>query len=347
MTRQTQFQVGNVQIEIEDAPEIKFPGGWFSKANINVTDCNSPCWWSGGTFYILNSAGDPWRSFGPDVTQLPPAVRVTYTSPRDGARWIESVHQEPDGTLLGWYHNEPQRLIPEHVQQGRPNRLTAPSIGAALSRDNGATWDDLGILIEGAPETLNYDTHNFYFAGGNGDFSVILDRQGEYFYFLMGTYYRDVAQQGVALARMRFADRANPVGTVSKWHNGAWQEPGLGGRVTPSFPVRSDWNSLEPDALWGPSVHYNTHLEQYVILMNRAINPRWKAEGVYLSLNPDIADPHGWSEPLRILDASGWYPQVIGCDTARHETDRLAGRASRLFIAGKSNHLIRFSLAGE
>jgi hypothetical protein len=95
------------------------------------------------------------------MAQLSPAVRVTYTSPRDGYRWIESVYQEPDGTLYGWYHYEPRHLIPEHVQQGRPNRLTAPSIGAAVSHDNGAPWDDLGILIEGASETLNYETHNF------------------------------------------------------------------------------------------------------------------------------------------------------------------------------------------
>ncbi len=76
------------------------------------------------------------------------------------------------------------KLIPEEVQQGRPNRLTAPGIGAAVSRDEGHTWDDLGILIEGGPGTLNYATQNYYFAGGNGDFSVILDRRGEFFYFL-------------------------------------------------------------------------------------------------------------------------------------------------------------------
>ncbi len=346
MPGQTQFQVGKVHIAIEAAPEIKFPSGGFPEVRPNITDCNSPCWWTDGVFHMINSAGDPWRSSGPDVTQLPPARRVTYTSPRDGHRWIESVYPEPDGALWGWYHNEPQQLIPEHVQQGRPNRLTAPKIGAAVSFDNGATWDDLGIVIDGAPDTFNYDTHNYYFAGGNGDFSVILDRQGQYFYFLMGTYYRDVAQQGVAIARMTFADLANPVGKVYKWHQGAWQEPGLGGRVTPIFPVRSDWNGPQPDALWGPSVHYNTAIQQYVILMNRAIDPRWKQEGIYLSLNPDLADPRGWTEPVRILDAVGWYPQVIGCDVSQQETDRLAGRTSRLFVHGKSSHLIHFSAIG-
>ena len=331
-----QFQVGNVRIEIEEAPALKFPGD-----GTGGTDCNSPCWWSGGLLYMLNSTGHPWRSSGPDVNRLSSSGPITYTNTIDGGRWIESVHQEPDGTLYGWYHNEPEKMIPEAVQQGRPNRLTAPFIGAVVSRDNGVTWDDQGMLISGGPGTLNYATLNYYFAGGNGDFSVILDRQGEYFYFLMGTYYKDVAQQGIALARLRFADRADPLGKVMKWHNGAWQAPGLGGEVTPILPARSDWNGPQPDTFWGPSVHWNTAIQQYVILLNRAIGPRWEREGIYLCLTPDISDPNSWTEPLRILDAPGWYPQVVGCDTSKHETEREAGELCRLFIHGRSNYTLR------
>jgi hypothetical protein len=334
------FQTGGVKIEIEDAPSVRFPGN-----DKGHTDCNSPCWWSKGELVVLNSEAHPWRSHGPDVTLLSPSVPITYTSTRDGGRWIESVYREPDGTLYGWYHNEPMKLIPEEVQKGRPNRLTAPGIGAAVSRDDGLTWDDLGILIEGGPGTLNYATQNYYFAGGNGDFSVILDRQGDYFYFLMGTYYREVSQQGIAMARLRFADRADPVGKAVRWFDGAWQEPGLGGRSTPNLPVRSDWNGEQPDAFWGPSVHYNTHVEQYVILMNRAIDPRWKNEGIYASVTPDISDPLSWSAPLRMpgMDAQGWYPQVVGSDLARQETDTLAGEHARFFLAGVSRYTLRFS----
>jgi hypothetical protein len=343
LTDQNQFQVGNIQVAVHPAEEVNFPGGWFVEGEFKMSDCNNPCWWSDGTFYILNSAADPWRSFGPDMYNLPPARQITYTTPADGWRWMESVHQEPDGTLYGWYHNEPRELIPEHVQEGRPNRLTAPRIGAAVSRDNGATWDDLGIVIESPPDSLNYNTNNFFFAGGNGDFSVILDRKGEYFTFLFGTYYRNVAQQGVSIARLPFADRANPVGKVQKWYQGQWQEPGIGGRVTPILPVRSDWHSENPDAIWGPSVHWNTHLEQYVILLNRAVDPRWKQEGIYITTTPDISDPNSWAEPVRILEGGHWYPQVVGTDTAKQETEREAGRVARLFITGTSNYELHFS----
>jgi hypothetical protein len=339
MSNQTQYQVGKVRIEIEEAAEIKFPGDM----NGN-TDCNSPCWWSDGKLFILNSTGHPWWSHGADVTQMSASQAITYTTYRDGGRWIESVHQDPDGVLYGWYHNEPMYLIPEEVQQGRSFRLTSPFIGAVVSHDNGKTWDDLGLIIAGRPDTMNYDTPNYFFAGGNGDFSVILDHKREYFYFLIGTYYKDVTQQGIALARMRYSDRTGPVGKVIKWHNSAWQEPGLNGNVTPIIPVQSDWYNSQPDTFWGPSVHWNTAIQQYVILMNRAIDPRWKQEGIYVSLTPDITDPNSWTEPLRILDSPGWYPQVVGCNTARQETDREAGELSRLFIHGYSRHLLRFSL---
>ncbi len=311
------FELSGARIEIEDAPALRFPGD---------TDCNSPCWWRSGKFYILNSTGHPTLSSGDDLTRMTRGEPITYTSWRDGGRWIESVHQLPGGVLYGWYHNEPMHLIPAQYQQGHKYGVTAPFIGAVVSYDNGATWDDLGLVLTTPPDALSLEQPNFFFAGGNGDFSVILDRRGEYFYFLIGTYYKDPAQQGVSLARMAAADLACPVGKVFKWHAGAWQQPGLGGAVTPILPVAADWYSPAPDTFWGPSVHWNEVLGQYVILLNRAVDPNWKQGGIYISLSPDLADPASWTPPLRILDEPGWYPQVVGLDFAREETEREAGR---------------------
>jgi len=327
-------QVGNVKIVLEQTEPLSFP---------SAADCNSPCWWADGKFFVLNSTGHPVHSMGETVEWMTRGVEISWTAWRDGGRWIEAVHQEPDGTLLGWYHNEPAHLVPDEYQVGRQFPLTAPFIGAVISHDNGKTWDDLGLVLVGGSETLNLQNHNFWFAGGNGDFSVILDRNKEYFYFLFGTYYKDVTQQGISLARMCYTDRFCPVGKVVKWHNRGWQEPGLGGKVTPVIPVNSDWYSPEPDTFWGPSVHWNHHIQQYVILMNRAIDPHWKQDGIYLSLSEDISDPLSWTPPMRILEEQGWYPQVVGGDTTRQETDRDAGAVSRLFIHGESKYLIRFS----
>lgn len=333
MTNRT-LQIGKTFIELTDADPVHLP---------SPADCNSPCWWSADGFHLLTSTGHPVHSCGADVEHLQCLGEVTYTAWRDGGRWIESVHQETNGWLLGWYHNEPAHFIPAEYQVGRQFPLTAPFIGAVISYDNGLSWDDLGLVLTGAPDTLSLPEHNFWFAGGNGDFSVILDHSGEYFYFLFGTYYREIAQQGISLARLRYEDRFCPVGKVQKWHQGAWQENGLNGKVTPVIPVRSSWYSPQPDTFWGPSVHWNHHLQMYVILMNRAIDPAWKQEAIYIGLASDLSDPVNWSEPVRLLETSGWYPQVVGSDTARGETEREAGESARLFIHGVSQYRLRFS----
>jgi len=180
----------------------------------------------------------------------------------------------------------------------------------------------------------------------------MLDKQKKYFYFFISTYNTDVAEQGVSIARMRYADRDNPVGKVFKYCNGQWTEPGLKGHVTPIFNVTTDWYKKDADAFWGPSIHYNTYLKQYVMLLNRAINANWDQEGAYISFNPDLADTQGWSEPVKIVDAaeftgSKWYPQIIGTDKAARETDKRAGKTARLFVAGSSKWELVFLKPGE
>jgi len=329
---------------VHPAPAIFFRGANSTNvAHQGETDCNSPAHWDGGTLYVFNSAGHPWRSAGPDVVHLTNDYRrCAYDNKVNGGRWIECTWKADDGVLYGWYHLEPGGLCPGTT-------LTAPRIGAVRSTDNGATWRDLGIILDAPPNTLRCGTTNKYFAGGNGDFSAMLDRRGEWLYFFISTY-TDFSEQGVSVARMKWADRESPVGKVSKWHDGAWTEPGLGGHVTPIFPGRIDWHRADADAFWGPSIHWNTHLRCYVLLLNRARDAKWIQEGIYVSFNRDLANPKGWSAPQKILGnlrADGWYPQVIGLDVARRETDKLAGKSARLFVRGRSQWELRFLKPGE
>ena len=230
-------------VVLREAPLVQFRGANSTNLNhVGDTDCNSPAHWDGETLFLFNSAGHPWRSSGPDLFHLHQTyVRTAYNNQVNGGRWIECTWKADDGVLYGWYHNEPGGLCPG-------TRLTAPKIGAVRSKDNGATWHDLGIILEARPNTLRCDTKNYYFAGGNGDFSVMADAQLEYLYFFISTYAGEVSEQGVSVARMRYADRDQPVAKVWKWHAARWNEPGLGGRVTPIFPVKTDWHRVEADA---------------------------------------------------------------------------------------------------
>lgn len=257
-------------VELVPAPLLSFPGAnRRSPGEPGDCDCNSPAHWDGDTLHVFNSSGHPWRSSGAGLFHLTAAYdRIAFDNEVNGGRWFECTWKDgASGTLYGWYHLEPGGLC---VDPTRDRHLTAPRIGAARSRDNGLTWEDLGVVLTQAGD-VRCDTANFYFAGGNGDFSAMLDAAGEYLYLFISTY-GDPDEQGVSVARMAWRDRDAPVGEVKKWHNGAWNEPGLGGRATPIFPAAIDWHRPDADAFWGPSIHWNTHLGTYVILLNRALS---------------------------------------------------------------------------
>jgi hypothetical protein len=326
-------------IEIRDAFPMSLPSGEDDSGRPLSIDSNSPAEWdSDGNLFVFTSSQWPYRSSGASLFELSwPAEPVSIgTRPGvKGGQWIEATFRTDAGVLYGWYHNEPPDVCDD-------SRVTAPRIGALVSYDDGLSWQDLGIVLEAPPGSLYCDTKNYYFGGGNGDFSVILDQGGQYFYFFISTYHRQVGEQGVAVARMRFEDRDNPAGKIWKWSNGGWNEPGLGGHVTTTFPVVTDWHRENANAFWGPSVHYNTYLDTYVMLLNHAVDRYWSQEGIYISFNDDPEDPMGWSFPQRlpIYDRLGWYPQVIGTDGG--ETDKLAGQVARLFISGQSSREIVF-----
>jgi hypothetical protein len=89
--------------------------------------------------------------------------------------------------------------------------LTAPKVGAAISRDGGITVQDLGIVLESG-DAVDCAAKNGFFAGGHGDASVILDRENKYFYLFFTNYGGPVWEQGVAVVRIAFEDRHQPVG---------------------------------------------------------------------------------------------------------------------------------------
>jgi hypothetical protein len=300
-----------------------------------VVDSNTASFWLGGRYHLFSSAGSPILHEGTDASQISSAGYVELAAGLPEPVWVESVWMDDDGILFAWYHHEVLDVCPGTT-------LTVPKIGAAISRDGGRTMLDLGIVLEsGDPPSC--EAQNGYFAGGHGDFSVVFDRAQGYFYFLFSNYGGEAADQGIAVARMPFESRFNPAGTVWKYRNGEWNEPGLGGRVTPVFPAAAAWQREDTDALWGPSVHWNTHINQYVMLMNRACCwANWPQEGVYLSFNADLSRPEGWTPPQRILEGGDWYPHVLG--TGPLETGSIAGETVRLFVGNYSEWELVFRL---
>jgi hypothetical protein len=260
------------------------------------------------------------------------------------------VIADEGGTWYGFYHNE----MPAEGC-GRPD-LTMPRIGAARSSDRGGTWEDLGIVLEAPRGGEACDTRNQYFAGGVGDLSVMLDRAHTDLFLFFSQYSRMPAGQGVAVARLPWAARDEPTGRVDVWQDGIWRpahverangDAGDGWTYPPGtslFPGRYSWHDGDDvtDMFWGPSVHWNTALQRYVMLLNRAKDERFGQDGTYVSFATALDDPSAWSTPQKLLDGGLWYPQIVGLEPGG--TDRQAGARARFFTGGMSNYFVEFSV---
>jgi len=240
-------------IRLIEAPEYKVPGR---------VDSSVPMVWThvDGRLTLVAFAswgGVPARMAGPDLEHLQPAGEVVLTPhPGDGI-WFESVIQdEVDGTWYGYYHHEQPATV-----CGRADR-SIPRIGTAKSVDRGATWTNLGIILEAPSGSEVCGSSNRFVFGGVGDVSATVDHDWKDVYLYYSNYGRDPRAQGVTLARLAWADRDNPRGRVTIWRNGAWlspvRKPGLVDEWeypsgTPLVPTSHPWNDGIPaaDAFWG------------------------------------------------------------------------------------------------
>jgi hypothetical protein len=302
-------------------------------------DSSNPAVWSlidgvQRLFVISSWGGVPVRTSGATLDSLRNDGPVVFTSHPGHGVWIESIIPAEDGTWYAYFHHERSADV-----CGRPDRQL-PRIGALRSADQGQTWDDLGIIIDAPPGTDACDSDNRFVLGGVGDVTAALDAASQDVYLYFSQYSRDPAAQGVAVARLAWADRDQPVGKVSIWNSGAWLPDGSGTPLTRTrqpFHDRSGTN----DVFWGPSIHWNTYLEQYVMLLNRAKDDQFGQDGIYVSYSPTLSDPTRWTTPVKIFNGGDWYPQVIGTE-AGTGTDRTAGKRARFFMTGRSTRLIEF-----
>lgn len=313
------------------APRLELPA---------PVDSSNPAVWSlvGGVprlFVISSWGGTPIRTSGTSLESLQDAGPIAFASHPGHGVWFEAIVPADDGTWYAYYHERPADMC------GRPDRQM-PRIGAMRSSDHGATWDDLGIVLDAPPGAEACESSNRFVLGGVGDVTAALDAASQDVYLYFSQYSRDAAVQGVAVARLAWADRDAPAGKASVWRDGAWiPDAQLSG--TPLIRSAQPFHdrAAASDVFWGPSVHWNTYLEKYVMLLNRAKDDHFGQDGIYVSYSPTLSDPSQWSTPAKLLNGGGWYPQVIGTETGTG-SDRLAGRRARFLMTGRSDRFIEF-----
>jgi hypothetical protein len=281
--------------------------------------------------------GHSYRRTGKTLEALEgPLERVRLMNNPDPkvGKWIESVWRGPSGRLYGWYHAE------EVAPCAR--RLFIPHIGGLVSDNDGADWLCLGEILRAPTNLIDCEYQNGFLAGGYGDFSVIADNSASYLYLHFSSYVSDERAQGVSVARYRTTACDAPLNAIEMWRNGSWQSAG-NELAIPIFPATKGWKNKDPDAFWGPAVHFNRSINAYVMLLNRTRNgnSNMVQEGIYISFNEHLENPNDWSEPVQIIKGGVWYPEVIGLDP--DDGDTTAGLRARLFMSGFSAWSIAFS----
>ncbi len=321
-----------------------------------TVDSNSPVVWAlvrgqRRLFVMTSASGEPRVSSGTGLTRMSSAMPVGFDRhPGDGV-WMESVVLDDGGTWYGFYHNEqPADAC------GRPN-MVRPRIGAARSTSRGIRWEDLGTVVEAPDGSDACDSPNRYFVGGVGDLSVALDQDQRYLYLFFSQYGRTPSAQGVGVARLLWAARDEPQGQLDAWVQGAWvplttvrdddgrPDEALQYRsASPLVPPSRPWHDRDrvDDGFWGPAVHWNSALNQYVMLLNRTADNDFTQEGIYVSFSDRLDVPSRWTPPTRLLRGGSWYPQVVGIEPGEG-TDKLARGRARFFMGGESNYLIDFT----
>jgi hypothetical protein len=193
------------------------------------------------------------RYKGPDLEHL--ARQPDGTADLTGASsflgcgmwWDEQTR-----TLYGLIHGEYAKDAPQQGWCSKKTRL-------ATSKDLGLTWTLVGdILTRNLPNVRDYS--GSYFEAGPADFDFYADVKGGYFYVTSWNSFvpKKGALSGFVMysevARCAIADKMAP-GRWFKFRDGAWTEPGLGGKASRlGFELRG---------IYGNTI-YSTHLKKYL-----------------------------------------------------------------------------------
>ncbi|MFE2163498.1 RICIN domain-containing protein [Streptomyces sp. NPDC059447] len=152
---------------------------------------------------------------------------------------LAGVWVDPDtGDWYGLVHNE---FTPQPFADG----LHYDGIDYAVSKDQGRTWTIKDHVITSHYSTERGDNAAFpqqTFHYGTGDQRLFVDTGSGYFYAFYGSRIVNKGGGWAAfhghVARAPISAKMAP-GSWQKWYDGAWSEPGVGGRESNMVPVGS------------------------------------------------------------------------------------------------------------
>jgi hypothetical protein len=256
--------------------------------------------WPDGSFGVISNGNGTYDFYGANSSN---SVLTTGTLTDPGAnKQSVSITGVPKKTFSylagGPVYEDPYsgaRLMIYHAEDGGKGKSFYSMLGMAISTDPAhKEFRDLGVIIKPNLSSGNAEV-------GGGSFAIING--------YLNVYYTDYMADGninfVAAARAPMADLMNNaiVGrstAFTKYYNGAWSEPALGGKS--SYLENGD-----PGNSW-LGVSYNEYLNQLVMVSSQWSND----EGdLYLTTSSDGVN---WAPrtPLAIDPGEQFYPSLIG-----------------------------------
>jgi hypothetical protein len=277
--------------------------GWFPDGHISVL----PLGGGPGAWMMFWAEFESYRTIG--MSQYPEEQRTLrpdtpvigkrgdWEGWDNGGSWLMSVHRLSGNELIGFYHAEDHWCCPRNAEG-----IAWKSIAVTYSHDNGVTWEPGQQIITSA--TPKPDKPEW---GGVGDGVVIWDAANERW---VAFYSEQVIHMAIS------EDPLASPGTWYKWHADEFSEPGLGGQGTP-LP------GLDLVAGANPSVHWNTHLNEWIMVYHG-----WAPAEIFITGSKDLIH---WYTPQSIISSSrggrAWYPTIIG------DSDVQAGESARIYYA--------------
>ena len=182
-----------------------------------------------------------WRcNYSPTGVEATPSPVTTTYAHRNYCD-LAGVWVDPDtGDWYGLVHNE---FTPEPFGDGSH----FDGIDYAVSKDQGRTWSIKDHVITSPYSTKRGDTAAFpqqTYHYGTGDQRLFVDTASGYFYAFYGSRIVNKGYGGGwaafygHVARAPISGKMAP-GTWQKWYDGAWSQPGVGGRESNMVPVGS------------------------------------------------------------------------------------------------------------
>lgn len=315
---------------------------------LKYQDGSMRAFWACGT---TTGAGQTVAMVTTNLAEFTPLVsngtvaRSVFSPDTPGSEKFDSDYSGPGSVFLAAngrdlmmvYHAENHLFAGVHTG-GFPFYC---AIGLARSTDGGRSWSREGQIISGSqPHPTGPALRNAQGAGN----PCLIAFDG-YLYVFYADIVFNAGGDLIHVARAPISTDGRP-GTWQKWYNGAFVEPGLGGR---SSAVQRHVPPANVTTYTGhPSVSYNSYLKRFLLVFQSSVGihyststdlVNWTVEGLLFAKSNDAAETFFA------------YPSFLSPD---EPSDQLTGQTGYIYYAknapGNTRHVMHrraFNLGGR